>query len=211
MRAGVAFATKEVVELAPVAAVGLVAGAALGGQSIFVEGMTIITAHILMVWAAVFGAWQGLLDRRFRANEFLRHRPGACEPAQLGRWIVGVSVIALMFLAYVGYQRIGAELMDPDDLLEGRRRMNLRRTDQFASWSILRWGVLFACTAWAALRVTVSWPGIVAPVLLTPIVVFSLGIVRQWAWGPLAGMLLFVLLSGSQIWTLGRPRLGGAS
>jgi len=211
MRTAVAFATKELVELSPVAIVGLVVGAALGAQYFVFDGTTINVANILVMWAAAFGAWQGLLDRRFRSNEFLRHRPGAGGPAQVGRWIAGLSVIALMFVAYVVAHRIAAGMMDPAGLAEERRMMVTRWTYQSASWSIFRWSVVFAFAAWATLRVTVSWPGIVAPLVLSALSVIGLLGYQHQSLGPLAGVLLFVLFSASQVFTLGRPRVGGAS
>lgn len=205
MRAATTFACKEFVELLPALLIGAAIGALLGVKDPLVDGATRNACIVLSFWAGAIGAWQGLLDRRYRSNAFLRHRPGAQVSAQLGRWVVGFTVIAGLFVAY----RIGQVAMEasmfPDEILSLQRSMTRSRF-QPDPWDVLGLGIMVASAVWALTRMAVSWPGLWTPALLSACV-FS----GVWVWGVLypawpVALVLLSVASLHQIVNLDRPR-----
>jgi len=168
----------EATELAPFL-VPLLVIAALFGVGNAPRPLVSSTAQDAFCWfAAAIGLTQGLLDRRFRSNLFLRHRPVSRARLQGARALAGVLAILGVAGAYLLTRWAVQSTMSGEDVWTLRSFWEQAAAQGagrgFLMWMI--WGDLLArmFLLWSALRFAVSTRGLVAPVILAPLLTVCL-------------------------------------
>ena len=193
MRALGAIVIKEWCELAPASWL-MVGVAGLMGYDDWRDPTLLSGITSLVLVGCGLGLWHGVLDRRFAASPFTRHRPVGAIGLQAARWAAGLSVLALAFPAYF----LGRSLAYSIYAVESERIVQ-----QWTAGTVL-WAACIALLGWSMVRMTVAWPGRLAPVLWTlalPPAVATLLAVSQPALVPLsiALVLLFSVHQGVRL------------
>jgi hypothetical protein len=176
---------KELVELAPVALLGVISAAWFGYEAASFRLWSLEPAPYFAAAGIVIGIAHGLLDRRAAANAFLSHRPVPDARSASMRWLAGVSVVTILVPVYVAGRAVGRwDLVIPPNVsltpeeIEVMTAMHILGIAQ--AWAV-------ALVAWSVLRACVARPGLVPPVVWTVVVpvsvlLVSLGAPSGWVW-----------------------------
>ena len=178
----------EFTELSPVLVPGLLLGALTGYIDAPLPLLGSGQFQLVLFAGACLGVAQGLLDRRFRNNAFVQHRPVGRVATQSARTLAGTVALLAVVGAMFAVRAATRESLDPSELNEVLVGPGSEAVDiEALFWSDAARQVALLGVGWSALRVAVSSPGLIAPVLLTPILVasvwlagiFSLGLTNR--------------------------------
>lgn len=181
MRGPLAIYLKESIELAPVTLAGIVVGAWTASEFAIFDGMHLAQAGYIAVAALAMGAWHAVLDRRMVGNAFVLHRPASAKRAEAARWLAGWTTVTLIFVAFAVAKPIARSTIISYEEL--RVRSDIVQQQERYSYALMLHAYLLALLTWSTLRVTLSWRGLLAPLLFTLLLPAGIGTILgrgQW-------------------------------